>query len=263
MKLTTYISVKKIIFILTIFRNSGGVLSEFFKTRLEELINDRIRCQSNLNRSPMFDMFNECARFDVLALLQDMAMGVVPLMSKPGWSKLVWQRALIIEDAFWASTNLIMRENDLLVGTMSKTNDLAWWELSDRHPEYMRSCKIMARLVCHSSRLKGDDCRYRGLPLSHRICTNCDLYMVEDAKLVLLQCPANNDMMIRIFDDIALKCPKVSSALNNDPSMNLMWLLGKPIPLVTDDEMSMARIIIANTVSRMYYTVIRKRTGIS
>ena len=244
MKLTTYISAKKIIFILTILRNSGGVLLEFFKSRLDEFINDRIGCQSNLNRSPMFDMFNECARFDVLALLQDLAMCVVPLMSKPGWSKLVWQRAWTIEDAFWASTNLIMRENDLLVGTMSKTNYLAWWQLSDRHPEYMRSCEIMARLMCHSSRLKGNDCRYRGLPLSHRIC------------------PANNDMMIRLFDDIALKCPKVSSALNNDPSMNLMWLLGKPIPLVTDDEMSMARIIIADTVSRIYYTVIRKRTGI-
>ena len=201
MKLTTYISAKKIIFILTILRNSGGVLLEFFKTRLEEFINDRIRCQSNFNRSPMFDMFNECARFDVLALLQDMAMSVVPLMSKSGLSKLVWQRAWIIEDAFWASTNLIMRESDLLVGTMSITNYPAWWQLSDSHPEYMRSCAIMARLVCHSSRLKGDDCRYRGLPLSHRICTNCDLFMVEDAKHVLLQCPANNDMMIRLFDD--------------------------------------------------------------
>ena len=262
MKLTTYISAKKIIFILTILRNSGGVLLEFFKSSREEFINDRIRCQSNLNRNPMFDMFNECARFDVLALLQDMAMDVVPLMSKPGWSKLVWQWTWIIEDAFWASTNLIMRENDLLVGTMSKTNYLAWWQLSDRHPEYMRSCEIMARLVCHSSRLKGDDRRYRGLPLSHRICSNCDLYMVEDAKHVLLQCPANKDTMIRLFDDLALKCPKGSSALNNNPSMNLMWLLGKPIHLVTDDEMSMARIIIANTVSRIYYTVIRKRTGI-
>ena len=165
-------------------------------------------------------------------------------------------------DAFWTSTNLIMRENDHLVENMSNANYLFWWQLSDRHPEHMRPCEIMARLVCHASKLKGDDCRLKGLPYSHRICAKCDLYLIEDARHILLQCPANVNIMSGLFDELALKCPNVSSALNDDLSMSLLWLLGKPIPLAGDDGMTMARITIASIVSDLYYTVISRRTGI-
>ena len=262
MKLTTFISAKKVLFVLAIVRNNTGALSKILKLRLEEFVNDRAKCQSNRYRSPLFDIFTECARFDVLRTLQDMVNGCTPLISKSKWSMLVWQRAWIIEDAFWNGTNLIMKENDLLVGTMSNANYLTWWQLSDIHPEHMRACEIMARLVCHASRLKGDDCRLKSLPYSHRTCANCDLYLVEDVRHILLQCPANTNIMTGLFDELALKCPNVSNALNDNPSMSLLWLLGKPIQHINDDEMTMARIIIASIVSDLYYSVVSRRTGI-
>ena len=58
----------------------------------------------------MYDIFNECARFNVLDLVCDMMRDILPIMSKQRWSKLVWQRAWMIEDAYWASANMISKE---------------------------------------------------------------------------------------------------------------------------------------------------------
>ena len=170
MKLTTFISAKQVLFVLAIVRNNTGALSKILKLRLEEFVNDRDKCQSNRYRSPMFDMFTECARFDVLRTLQDMVNERTPLLSKSKWSMLFWQRAWIIEDAFWTGANLIMKENDLLVGTMSNANYLTWWQLSDIHPEHMRVCEIMARTVIKALLLTqydnviGDDGMYSQIP---------------------------------------------------------------------------------------------------
>ena len=53
MKLTTFISAKKILFVLTLIRKAEGVLSRIFKLRMEEFLNDRVRGQLNPNRSPI------------------------------------------------------------------------------------------------------------------------------------------------------------------------------------------------------------------
>ena len=144
----------------------------------------------------MFDILNECARFNVLDLVWDMMNGTLPVMSKQKWSRLVWQRAWMIKDSYWASANLIFRENDLLVATLSRVNYMTWWQLSDDQPDYIRPCKVMARLVCHASKLKNDDCRLKGLVPSSRTCPNCDLYLTADIRHILMQCPNNNDLMV-------------------------------------------------------------------
>ena len=91
----------------------------------------------------MFDILNECARFNVLDLVWDVMNGTLPVMSKQKWSRLVWQRAWMIKDSYWASANLIFRENDLLVATMSRVNYMTWWQLSDDQPDYIRPYKVM------------------------------------------------------------------------------------------------------------------------
>ena len=118
-------------------------------------------------------------------MLCDMVDGTSPLISTPSWSSLVWQRAWTLEDAYWASANLILRENDILVGTMVTTKYLVWWQIADDFPQYTRPCEIMAKLTCHTSRLKGDDCWLKGLTPSHRTCSNCNTYIVEDVRHVL------------------------------------------------------------------------------
>ena len=84
----------------------------------------------------------------------------------------------------------------------------------------------MAKLTCHASRLKGDDCRLKGLTTSHRACSNCDMYIVEDARHVFMQCPHNHDDMSVLYDEIATDCPNVDSVLKSEPDKGLMRLLG-------------------------------------
>ena len=87
----------------------------------------------------------------------------------------------------------------------------------------------MARLVCHASNLKNDDCRLKGLAPSLRKCPNCDLYVTEDIRHILMQCPNNNEEMILLYGEIADRCPNVSRVLNDEPDECLMILMGKPI----------------------------------
>ena len=190
-----------------------------------------IETDANLAKiKALFDILTECARLDVLNLVRDMVYGTSPLMSKYGWSRLVWQLAWIIEDAYWNSINLIMPENDLPLGTMSMTNYMVWWQLSDKFHEYIRPCEVMSKLICHASRLKGDDCRLKGLPVSYRVWSNCDLYLEENVNHILMQCPLNHVDMSSLLDELYVKFPNVSRALKNEPDKCLMWLLGRPIP---------------------------------
>ena len=68
-------------------------------------------------------------------------------------------------------------------------NYLVWWQISDRFPKVIKTCKVMARIVCSNSILKSDDYRTRKGNDSERICNLCDNYEVEDMKHVILHCP--------------------------------------------------------------------------
>ena len=261
-KLTTFIAAKKVLFILTLIKNVTSVLNAVFSCKLNDFVNGRRECQLSVHRSPMFDILNECARFNLLKVVCDMMNGTLPVMSKQRWSRLVWQRAWMIEDSYWASANLIFRENDLLVATMSKANYMTWWQLSDEQTDYIRPCEVMARLVCHASKLKNDDCRLKGLAPSLRKCPNCDLYVTEDIRHILMQCPNNNDEMILLYGEIADRCPNVSRVLNDEPDECLMILMGKPIPSVGKDELTCMRSITALAVSKLYRKIMSNRAGI-
>ena len=70
---------------------------------------------SNGCHSSLYDIFIECARFDLLSSVCDMGFDNKPVVSKQQWSRLVWQQAWSIEDAsYWGSVNTIMKSNDLL-----------------------------------------------------------------------------------------------------------------------------------------------------
>ena len=69
---------------------------------------------SNGCHSSLYDIFRECARFDLLSSVCDMVFDNKPVVSKQQWSRLVWQQSWSIEDAYWGSVNTIMKSNDLL-----------------------------------------------------------------------------------------------------------------------------------------------------
>ena len=57
---------------------------------------------------------------------------------------------------------------------------MSWWKLADVYPKLNRMREKMAKLICHTSKLKCDDVRLKGLTPSNRVCTDCNMYAVEN-----------------------------------------------------------------------------------
>ena len=59
----------------------------------------------------------------------------------------------------------------------------------------------MIKLVIHSSLLKTDDVRLKGLPVLARFCDKCDLSAMDDVRHLVLQCPnlqpERNDLLAK------------------------------------------------------------------
>ena len=69
------------------------------------------------------------------------------------------------------ASNIIKRDNNLLLSTIGDTRYLAWWKISDLDYRLTGMCETMSRIVCHTSLLKKDDYRLKGLPMNNRTCT--------------------------------------------------------------------------------------------
>ena len=110
--------------------------------------------------------------------------------SKTAWRKVVWDRVWELENVYWRIQTQMHRNLDLLSRVVDEPRYVAWWWLSDRHPNMIRQCETMAKLVCHASMLKSDDVRLKGLNRSHRQCPLCKLAALDDVNHLLLQCPA-------------------------------------------------------------------------
>ena len=95
----------------------------------------------------------------------------------------------------------------------------------------------MAKIVCHSSRLKCDDVRLKGMTASHRTCLNCDMYAIEDIRHIIMQCPS--------VDKIRREMCKGIYEINNGlerkfieyPEEVFHWLLGRSIEGMNRDDM--------------------------
>ena len=183
-------------------------------------------------------------------------------MSKQQWSRLVWQQAWSIEDAYWRSANLVMKDNGLVVSTITNPNDLIRWHIADEVSGMMRMCENMAKLVCHASPLKYDDCSQKEKPMSYRVCSICDLYLPENLHHILMQCPYNQAEVATIIDDIAAECDSIGRVFANEPSEIFYRLLGKPIPGIEEAQMTVMRIIAGTGIDNIYRRVLITRTGI-
>ena len=102
----------------------------------------------------------------------------------------MWSRAWCLEDNLWASNSII--NGDSLFRSMCGTSHyLSWWSLSDEKPDLRQMCEALVKIICSASRLKSDDLSLKGKPDSMKLCTNCDLGIVESAWHIIMQCPHN------------------------------------------------------------------------
>ena len=180
----------------------------------------------NMFNSPLFDIFNSCLRLGLLEQLVKMAKGMIPIMSKTGWSKLVWEKAWTLDDAYWKSLLATTDDNNILYKTIGVPRYLSWWQISDNYPRHAKMCESLARLVCKTSLLKSDDYRLKGLTHSNRACNNCDLYATENVKHLLMQCPAREDDRLKLYHSLYQIDLSIEECMRNEPQNVFIWMLG-------------------------------------
>ena len=230
--------VKKLLFVLTVIRmDQDSVLRRILVCRLCTFIEKRDSCRKNSTRSPIFDILNVAITFGLFETIKNMVLSGEKIMSKKGWSKLVWERVWYLEDSNWRAANTILKDNDLLSMVMGDTKYLSWWYLSDMDYKCTKMCETMSKLICHASRLKQDDYRLKGLPMSNRTCVLCDMYCIESIVHIVNQCPFYCRERTAMYDRIYEKCPNAENAFKNDPQYIPYYMLGRRIQNFEENEM--------------------------
>ena len=116
----------------------------------------------------------------------------------------------------------------------------------------------MARLVCRNSILKSDDYRTKNNTIRGQFCELCDLYQVEDVKHLILHCPYHEDERNLLMENVCAICPQI---FRRDPDI-LNVLLGKIVQGIDPATMFDVWICAGKAISRMYYKVLKSRTGV-
>ena len=191
-----------------------NVILKIFRQRLIKFCNDIENKRKNPYDSPIFDILNIALVFGVLGTIKAMSDGNRPIVSKNAW--LIWERAWRLDDANWHASNTVLRENDLLKKTIGNSRYLSWWAISDYDYRLVHMCETMSRIICHTSLLKRDDYRLKGLPMSNRTCSKCDMYCIEDIIHIISQCPFYHNDQSVMFGGIYRNCPNVKRIFDED-----------------------------------------------
>ena len=263
LRITTYILVKKLLFALTILRlDPENIVRKIFTVKVKLFHENRNSHSLNLNRSPTFDILNQASKAGVYNLLYDMTMGNKYILPKVTWSKLIWSKAWQLDDMYWHTTNIFNDKNDLLNRLERKSMYLPWWDLGDTTPSMIGTCEIMARLICHASRLKVDDQKLKGMTPSHRMCSNCSMYVVEDLFHIIMQCPFN-EMSMKLT---LLRIPDIDTsirvAFEESPNEVFNWMIGKDIPNIDPKMMHKVWMISGVEIANIYKRICGERSGV-
>ena len=191
-----------------------------------------------------------------------MALGNSNVMGKKVWSKKVWDRAWALDDAYRLSTCTVFRNNDLLSNTIGKSQYLNWWWLADNLPSYQGLSETMAKLVCHASRLKCDDIRYRGTSGSSLICTQCYMGMPENVAHLIMQCPAFEGERRKMHNRIFTIDSECETKFRESPEQVFYWLMGKTVEGFELERMAKIWIIAGQSITKIYYEVLNAREGV-
>ena len=262
-RITTYIMIKKLLFVMSILRlDDNSLIKKVFINRVHAFINDRARGILNQHNSPTFSMLNTAVKFGVLSTICDMVTGKNDVMPRKEWSKMIWDKATMIDDVYWESTKMLHHNNDLLHISLTQSRYLEWWALSDKQPHLMKICENMARMVCHSSRLKCDDYRLKSLPPSHRNCNLCDMYVVESLFHITMQCPYFVNERNIMYNDIYAVDNRIRDIFKQYPELTFRYIIGKCIPGIEYDTMCQVWTITGTIIDQMYQTLLRNRQGI-
>ena len=256
-RLPTYIMIKKLLFVMTILKmDNTNVIRSIFELRLDAYFNDIEFGKQNPHKSPTFEALNACLKLTLLETVRLMTKGETPLLGKKRWSDIIWERAWRLDDAFYRSITPLNPECNLVSNVLGCSRYMFWWSHSDSHPYDIKMCESMARIVCRSSLLKSDDYRLKGSFFSNRTCTMCDMFVLEDIRHLVMQCPATQDMRSYMFKDINNWVPGFDALCREHPDDILVWLLGGQVPTVDLDVMETLWQISGTYIAMMYNSAV-------
>ena len=262
MRLENYIHVKKLLFLRTIaIRDDSCIYKSVLKCRAVKFNDDIRNGINNEHDSPIFDILRVAVMYKLYEKVMRMIFGGV-LYSKHDWKKVVWSTAWCVEDEDWAYRAHLFKSTITIKRTTGEVAYLVWWFLSDNFPKYMRECEIMSRIVCHCSRLKVDDYRFKNSGQMLKSCTLCDRYEVEDAEHIILRCASLEDIRAKLFRDIENMANDAGVFILRNSENLIDTILGKPTPDVAMEHMCTFWIIVCQAVSRMYTKVLKTKQGI-
>ena len=200
--------------------------------------------------SPIMYTLQICADFGLLDNVRNMSDGIIP--SKNRWRHLVWEKVWNAEREEWQQSRETERFLNLFNYVSMYPEYSIWWQIFDDDRSYMKRCEV--RLLCRSSQLKEDDCRFKRSTIGERMCTLCDLAAPEDTLYMIMQCPSHTQLRTRLQDDICEICPDFRTRVVYGT------ILSKPLEGI--DEYCMWRIwkITCTYTARMYWVTIKSRT---
>ena len=124
----------------------------------------------------------------------------------------------------------------------------------------MRRCEIMVKLLSHASMLKNDDIRLKSLPMASRFCDLCDLGVMDDAKHMIMQCPALQQFRNEMFNELTNIEDGSGREILDSAVEVCHTLMGKIPDVFTKRQMEIFCSIVAKYVCDMY--TFKTRTGI-
>ena len=258
MRLENFIAGKKLIFARTICKmDDVSPVKRIFKQRCIVFSNNMEIGLLNEYDSPTFSILKMALCFGLYNDIMKMAIGAV-LYPKKRWSAMVWSKAWQVEDEDWVLRSALMKYTLRLNKTIGVVCYLVWWQISDVYPKLMKMSETMAKIVCRTSLLRGDDYRCRRGIDANQTCQLCDLYEREDANHVIMHCTFQEDERTKMFNNIDRICPSI---FIEDPDI-LNVLLGKNVQSIEYEKMVEVWICAGKAICNMYYAAVRTGTGI-
>ena len=253
--------VRKVLFIRTILTiKEDELVRVIFCLRVQKFCENPNKAVQNEGRSPVFEMLHAALRLNMLEMVISYAEGT-RVWSKKQWSKTTWEYGWRVNDTRNALMLSRHKELDLFCLLHDKVSYVSWWSIADIYPRYIYFCETMVTILSHASKLKNDNVLLKARPRSERVCINCHLSQVDNARHMIMECNDTQDERNYMFDEIYGILGDEAHLMRNTHDV-FPILLGRKIIGMSDEGMINTWIVAGTHVHKMYQRRVRLEEGI-
>ena len=135
----------------------------------------------------MKDILNTCMGFNMWNKVID-AMNSRARYSNMTWKQSVWEKANDIEQDNWYINMRSNNHNNVLAMNLERPSYSVGFSLPYINKQIIRQCETMVKISWNARKLKANDVRLNRLPISNRMCANCDLGVIGNLKHIIMDC---------------------------------------------------------------------------